>query len=272
MRRLHCDTATWHVFARGTRRLELFRDEADHREFLQILVYALKQSGAKAWAYTLMNNHYHLLLEASSTELTACMLRLNKMYARYHNQRYGLVGHIFDGPYQAFRQRSLLLSLSTIAYIFVNPVKAGICGAVEDYPWSSYRSFLGRPGSPLPIPPGPLLSRMDPDPKRVWKLFHLAMRRELQREPKLVTGRPTMVEVHLSQFAWLLDYAQGNPRLLSGEDPIPVAAYWARQCGIAPRVIAKALDLESREVRNMLMAFGRRLKSQPSLARLASIP
>jgi len=273
MRRLHCDTAIWHVFARGTRRLELFRDDADFREFLQLLVFALGKSGATVWAYCLMGNHYHLVIEASSAELTRCMHRLNKMYARYHNRRYGLMGHLFDGPYQAFRQRTPLLSLATIAYVFLNPVKAGIRARVEEYPWSSYRSFVGLPGSPLPINPTPLLERLDPDPKRIWRLFHLGMRRELQRPVRNISGRPTMAEVHMSQFSWLLDYADSNPRLLSGEDPLPVAVYWGRQCGIAPRIMAKALGKEgSRSVRNMLRTFRERLRARPSLARLTAAP
>ncbi len=273
MRRLQCDTALWHVFARGTRRLELFRDDDDFRQFLQILVFALEKSGGKVWTYALMSNHYHLVLEASSVELSKCMLRLNKLYSRYHNKRYGLVGHTFDGPYQAYRQRTFLLSLATIAYIFVNPVKAGICDHLDAYPWSSYRSFVGRPGSPLPVNPQPLLERMDPDLKRVWRLFHLGMRRELGRPPKQITGRPTMAEVHMSQFLWLLGYAKDHGRTLAGEDPLPVAAYWGRQSGIAPRVMAKALGMnDSRDLRNMLIAFGKRLRKEPALAHLATLP
>ncbi len=273
MRRPKCDKALWHVFARGTRRLELFRDEEDYCEFLQLLVFALKRSGGSIWAYALMTNHYHMVLEASSKELSKVMLRLNKMYSRYHNKRYGLVGHIFDGPYQAYEQRTLLLSLATIGYVFLNPVKAGICDDVGDYPWSSYRSFMGLPGSPLSIDPAPLLKRMDPDPKRVWRLFHQGMRRELRRPTSPISGRPTMVEVHLSQFAWLLDYARANPRLLAGEDPLPLAVYWGKQSGIAPRVMAKALGMTgSRAIRDMLQAFNRRLKAEPTLLRLATIP
>lgn len=272
MRRLDCDTALWHVFARGTRRLDLYRDADDWREFLQILVFALGKSGCTVWAYALMTNHYHLIIEGSSKELSKCMLRLNKMYSRYHNQRYGFVGHIFDGPYQAYRQRTMLLSLATFAYVFANPVKAGTCDGVEDYPWSSYRSFVGMPGSPLPIDPSPLLSRMDPDPKRVWRLFHLGLKRELARPPKPIAGRPTMAEVHLTQFAWLLDYAQDHPKLLDREDPVEVAMYWGRQVGIAPRVMAKALGRTSREVRNFLSAFKRRMEGDPALRRLERVP
>lgn len=273
MKRAQFDTAIWHVMARGTRRLELFRDAADYREFLKILVFSLRKSEAMLWAYALMNNHYHLLIEAGSRKLARCMHRLNKMYSLYHNKRYGLAGHIFDGPYQAFPQKTPLLSLATTAYIFANPVKAGLCDTPGSYAWSSYRSFIGRPGSPLPINPQPWLEKLDPDPKRVWRLFHLGLKRELKRPARVVTGRPTMVDVHLSQFAWLLDYARTNTRLLAGEDPLPVALYWGRRSGIAPRAMARALGMSgSREVRDLLYAFGKRMKSEAGLGRLASVP
>jgi REP element-mobilizing transposase RayT len=273
MRRLHCDTELWHVFARGTRRLLVFRDDEDYRQFLQIMSYSLRQSGARVLAYALMINHYHLVLEATSEELTALMRRLNKTYSRYHNKRYDLTGHTFDGPYQTYRQRSPLLSLATLAYVFANPVKAGACSTIEDYPWTSYLSFIGKPGSPFPINPTPFLDGLDSDPKRVWRLFHQALRHELDRLPRPIAGRPSMVDVHLSQFASLLDYATENPGLMAGEDPLPVAAYWARQAGVAPRVIAKALGLkESRTIRNMIRTFAKRLEASPALARLARLP
>ncbi|HUR38861.1 MAG TPA: transposase, partial [Planctomycetota bacterium] len=272
MRRVHFDSAIWHVMARGSRRLELFQDGADYEEFLHILTFALTQSGATVWAFALMNNHYHLLVETGSRSLGRCMHRLNKMYSSYHNKRYGLVGRIFEGPYLAFPQKTPLLSLSTIAYIFANPVKAGACGAPEDYVWSSYRSFIGCEGSPLAIDATPFLRRLDPDQKRVWRLFHLGLKRELQRPPKPAGSRPTMAQVHLSQFAWLLDYAQDSPRLLAGENSEQVAIYWGRQSGIAPRVMARALGRTSREIRELLYVFKKRLRSETALTRLMAPP
>lgn len=259
--------------ARGTRRLELFRDADDYQRFIQILINALRKSRATVWAYALMTNHYHLVIEATSHELSSCMLRLNRMYSVYHNERYGFVGHIFDGPYLAFRQRTPLLTLATMAYVFLNPVKAGACSAPEDYAWSSYRSFIGLPGSPLSIRTAPLLSKMDADLKKVWWLFNLAMKRELERPVGQVPGRPTMVEAHLSQFGVLLDYAQQQALLLGGEDPIPVAVYWGRLAGIAPRVMAKYFGHpNSKQVYKMLKEFKARLAKDPSLARLSTLP
>src|SRR5436190_11695413 len=51
-----------HVFARGTRRLQLFHDDEDYLQFIIFLKHALSKSGCVLWAFTLMSNHYHLVL------------------------------------------------------------------------------------------------------------------------------------------------------------------------------------------------------------------
>jgi len=260
MRRLHCDPAPWHVFARGCRRLELFQDDADYARFLQILAYSLRQSGCVLWGFALMANHYHLVLHGSSDQLTACMRRLDGGYSRYHNKRYGHTGHAFDGPYQAFRQRTATLALWTVAYVFANPVQGGLCPRPGDYRWSGYRAFVGEPGSPLPIDVDSLISEVDVEPRRAWALFYQAMQSELSRPPKPSFGRLTMIEVHVQQFERLLEYAKEQAGRLRGEDPAKVAMYWARQCGVTPRAIARALGLAStQEVRNVLHALKERL-------------
>jgi putative transposase len=220
-----------------------------------------------------MTNHYHLVLRGSSAELTACMRRLNKLYSRYHNRRYGLSGHAFDGPYWAFRQASPMLTLRCIAYVFMNPVKAGICLLPEDYPWTCFRCYLGLPGSPFKVDPTSMIESVDPDPKVGWAKFHQAMDREARRPNRPSVGKLTMVEVHVQQFEWLLEHAQEHSKQMAGEDPTLVAMYWARQCGISPRAIARALDLpNSTSVRQDIHRFCCRLAKDPMLQQLLAPP
>ena len=92
------------------------------------------------------------------------------------------------------------------------------------------------------------------------------MQSELRRPPKPSFGRMTMMEVHVRQFERLLEYAKERAGQLRGEDPAKVAMYWARQCGVTPRAIARALGLAStQEVRNALHAMKARLEREPWL-------
>lgn len=253
--------------------MNLFRDDADYTRFLSLLVYSLAQSGCELWAYVLMTNHYHLVLHGSSDQLTACMRRLGTRYSLYHNQRYGLNGHAFDGPYQAYRQRTALLSMWTIAYVFLNPVKAGLCSRPEDYPWSGYRSFLGLPGSPVKVDVSSLQPEIDLDPRKAWGRFRDAMRREAQRPYKQVQGRLTMVEVHIQQFGWFLDYAAQHPVPSAGIEVTDLAMYWARQCGVSPKAMAHVLSMEETgPIRKRLRAVEERCNSEPGLRDLLAVP
>lgn len=125
----------------------------------------------------------------------------------------------------------------------------------------------------MPVVSKSLMGDLGMTSRRAWERFHECLRLEARRVHKPVSGSPTMVEVHLRQFEWLLETARENPALLAGEDPVEVAVYWARQCGIAPRVMARVLGLQdSTDIRQMLSRFSRRMTKEVSLARLRSIP
>ena len=79
---------TWHVFARGVRRLTLFYEDFDYLKFLSLLREACLASGCVLYAYCLMANHYHLILKATSPQLSHCMWILNRKYALHHNARH----------------------------------------------------------------------------------------------------------------------------------------------------------------------------------------
>lgn len=273
MRRIQCDSIGWHVIARGARRLDLFRDDEDYAAFLAMLSKALKASGAILWAVTLMSNHYHLVLYASSKQLTACMMRVNRLYARYHNRRYGLVGHAFDGPYKAYPQPSPLLLLRTIAYVFLNPVAAGITRHPEDYRWSCVRDYLNLPGSAIHVDPPEVLAHVHADAARAWALFHRAMERESSRPRRKIGDALTRTEIHAQQFEWLLDHALESRESLGGEDPVQAAMYWARQCGVTPRAMAVVLEQRSPQwIRRTLWDLGEELRQDPDRARRLALP
>jgi len=273
MRRVQSDGTAWHVFNRGARRLDLFRDDEDYAAFLGMLQYALKASGAILWAVTLMSNHYHLVLYASTRQLTACMIRVNRLYARYHNRKYGLVGHAFDGPYKAYPQPSALLLMRTIAYVFMNPVAAGITRRPEDYRWSCVRDYLGLPGSAFRVDPAAVMSRVHPDPAKAWERFHRAMAKEAAR-PHRRSGDPlTRTQIHAQHFEWLLEHAMESREALAGEDPVRAALHWARQCGVTRRAMAAVLKERSPEwIRTSLGEIEQELALNPDRARLLHHP
>jgi putative transposase len=138
-----------HVTARGNRQAEIFFGERDARQFEVCLDDAVRRSDAVCHALCLMPNHFHLLLHvAAIEELSACMQRLNGMYAQWFNRKYGLNGHLFQGPYDAAAIETDAHALEAIRYILLNPVRANLCACPAAWPWSSYRAIAGDAPAP----------------------------------------------------------------------------------------------------------------------------
>jgi REP element-mobilizing transposase RayT len=142
--RVHFPNAFYHVIARGNQRQDLFLDGEDYQVYLSYLSQYKVQYQFHVYAYALMKNHVHLLLEVGETPLSRLMQVLQFRYARYFNRRYGKVGHLFQGRYKAIlcERDSYLLEL--IRYIHLNPVRSRAVKDLEKYRWTSHLNYLGR--------------------------------------------------------------------------------------------------------------------------------
>jgi len=140
--RIHFPGAFYHVIARGNRREKIFRDEKDYQLYLNFLSEYEDRYDFSLYAYTLMPNHVHLLIEVGEVPLSRIMQNLQFRYTRNFNIKYKNYGHLFQGRYKAIlcEKDSYLLELS--AYIHLNAVRAGLVEDPINYRWCSYRSYL----------------------------------------------------------------------------------------------------------------------------------
>lgn len=140
--------ALYHVMARGDARTPIFRDDADREAFCAGLWRVAERFQWRVWAYCLMDNHYHLLVETLQPTLSRGMREVNGVYTQAFNRHHGRVGHVLQGRYKAILvdKDSYLLELSR--YIVLNPVRARLCETAADWPWSSYRAVMGKAPSP----------------------------------------------------------------------------------------------------------------------------
>jgi len=137
--RIQYKGAFYHITARGNEKKDLYRDECDRRRFLKILESVVDKYKWNIYAYCLMNNHYHLLIETPLKNLSFGMRQLNGIYGQYFNRRHTRVGHLFQGRFKSLliEKESYLLEVSR--YIILNPVRAGLIDEPVDWKWSSYR-------------------------------------------------------------------------------------------------------------------------------------
>lgn len=138
----------YHLYCRGVRRTNLYRSPADCERFLVNLETVIRRREWRCFAYCLMPNHYHLLVETPKPDLSQGMQRLNWSYACWFNERYGYVGHAFDDRFKSkVIQRDAQL-LQTARYIVMNPVRALLCESPIEWPWSSYAASVGAAPAP----------------------------------------------------------------------------------------------------------------------------
>ncbi len=135
--------ALYHVTSRGNKCEDIYLSDRDRELFLSILGEVCQRFNWHCHAYCLMSNHYHLLIETPDANLAQGMRQLNGVYTQRFNQAQKRVGHVFQGRYKAIlvEKDSYLLELSR--YIVLNPVRARMVRAAQDWPWSSYRATVG---------------------------------------------------------------------------------------------------------------------------------
>lgn len=135
--------ALYHLTSRGDGREAIFLDDVDRRLFLDVMSTAAPDCNWIIHAYCLMDNHYHLVVETPDGNLAKGMRQLNGVYTQRFNRQHGRVGHVFQGRYKAIIVQKETHLLELARYVVLNPVRAGMVGAPEQWAWSSYCATVG---------------------------------------------------------------------------------------------------------------------------------
>ena len=140
--RIHYPGALYHVISRGNQGRRIFHDDADYRCYLQLLHEGLDRYGFRLYAYVLMPNHIHHLIEVGPPPLSKIMQNVLFRYTRYWNRRHRKVGHLFQGRYKAIVCEKETYLLELIRYIHLNPVRSKIVRDPSRYAWSSHGAYV----------------------------------------------------------------------------------------------------------------------------------
>lgn len=130
----------FHVLDRGNNRQIVFQEEADFVYYLRLLRRYKDELKFKLYHFCLMPNHFHLVLEPTiEGSLPKIMMRSTLAYSWYFNQRYGGVGHVWQGRYKSSLVDKENYFIWCGLYVELNAVRAGLVSKPEDWRWSSYR-------------------------------------------------------------------------------------------------------------------------------------
>ncbi|MFM2275642.1 MAG: hypothetical protein RL211_1514 [Pseudomonadota bacterium] len=145
-----------HVIQRGNNRQPIFVAPADRQTLLDLLHASADKFGVAIHAYVLMTNHFHLLATPQTVgSLPQMMQAVGRSYVRYFNDSQGRTGTLWEGRYKSTLIQADRYLLACMAYIDLNPVRAGLVAQVADHAWSSYGHYTGHKTDKL-VTPHPL--------------------------------------------------------------------------------------------------------------------
>jgi len=126
-----------HIINRGVARGNIFLKDDDYLKFLEILEHTSKVYNFKVHSLCLMTNHYHLLLETKSENLSLLARQINSKYAQYFNKEYKRVGPLWQGRFKSWFVHDENYLGTLARYIEQNPIKANITQDIGAYKWSA---------------------------------------------------------------------------------------------------------------------------------------
>ena len=173
----------YHIVNRGVEQRNIFLDEEDRLRFVNSLLvfndrkpafwslrgfwntrnpnsllreYKPKESLVEIHTFTLMNNHFHLLLRQLTNSGISDFMRKIGGYAYYFNKKYQRIGSLFQGRFKALLIKDENQLKNTFVYIHTNPVEIiennwkkfevkdpeSAIKFIEAYRWSSYPDYL----------------------------------------------------------------------------------------------------------------------------------
>jgi REP element-mobilizing transposase RayT len=162
--RKQSEAGIYHVMLRGINQTQLFYDDDDRNAFLERLKRFKSECGFLLYAYCLMGNHVHLLLQEADAKLPVIIQKITLSYSHWFNSRYERSGYLFQGRYKSKPVNDNRYLLAVLRYIHNNPVKIG--EAITS--WTSYEEYTVVPHI---IDTGLVFDILDADPVKARERF-----------------------------------------------------------------------------------------------------
>jgi putative transposase len=133
--------AVHHVTLRCNNREFLFTPSS-FELFLSVLHEARGALPVHLYNYCLMTNHVHLLFKVGCDDtLSKAMHWLSTSFVRRFNKATERKGHLWEGRFRSTLIEQETAFLRCMAYVDLNPVRAGMAAATADYPWNPHAAL-----------------------------------------------------------------------------------------------------------------------------------
>ena len=138
--RLLIPNAFYHIIHRGNQKQTLFLEGRDFEKYLQILLHYKRKYNFKLYAYCLMPNHIHLIIEVKKhNQLSKIIHGITLTYTLWFNKKYKQVGHLWQGRFKSMVIQKDQYLIDCLSYIEYNPIRANLVSSPIDYMWTSWK-------------------------------------------------------------------------------------------------------------------------------------
>lgn len=139
--RVHYEGALYHVMVRGNNGEKVFETQNEKQEYINLIREYKKRYHFRMYAYCIMDNHAHLLIEVEKIPLSKIMQGIQQVFTQRYNKKNNRTGHIFQQRYKSILCQKDEYLFALIKYIHFNPIKANITQTL-DYKWSSHNEYI----------------------------------------------------------------------------------------------------------------------------------
>ncbi|KOA19395.1 transposase IS200 like protein [Clostridium homopropionicum DSM 5847] len=143
--RIKLSNGIYHIMARSISEVSLFRCDRDKNVYLKYVKKYKAAFSFKVYAYCLMSNHVHFLIDSNGSDISKFMHCINQCYSQYFNRKYNRHGHLFGDRFKSKLANTDDSVINISAYIHNNPKDIkGYLNCVENYKYSSFGIYLGK--------------------------------------------------------------------------------------------------------------------------------
>lgn len=150
----------YHALNRGNQRQTIFHKPEDYDAFVRVLAEGLQKYSVELFSFTLMPNHWHLVLRPVQDGQMGRLLRWvtathTLRYRGHYRNRGG--GHLYQGRFKSFAIADDEHFYVVCRYVERNPLRAAMVKSAKDWPHGSlYRWNQPKEPDPPLLSPWPL--------------------------------------------------------------------------------------------------------------------
>ncbi len=181
--------AVYQLYNHGLFGVDTFQNTSLKEYFRDLLAKSIQDYAYKCYGWSLMNDHYHLIVKSSEIPVASFMNRFNSAISRRFNRMVGNEGVAFGSKYAGIivQPEPYLASLSR--WVHLNPVRSNLCSlhTLDSYHWSGHREIIGKSKEGIIDIPGFLEYFPGESPLKTYQNF--------MKSPKAETD--TWLETHI---------------------------------------------------------------------------